>query len=65
MPNASVALSFLSLNIKEGLTVLSLYDLHRDSGLGGVFFALDSWEMRAGFKPCEIQSVTDIASKPY
>lgn len=29
------------------------------------FFALDSWERRAGFKPCEIQSVTDITSKPY
>lgn len=38
MPNASVALSFLSRNLKESLTDLSLYDLHRDSGLDGDFF---------------------------
>ena len=44
MPNESVALSFLSRNLKEGSADLSLCDLHRDSGLDGDFFALDSLE---------------------
>lgn len=64
MPNESVALSFLSRNLKEGTADLSLYDLHRDSGLDGDFFALDGRKSRVGFKACEVQSVTDIVSKP-